>query len=591
MSVRRPRLPAVSLSPRAAHVGGVLVAGVLLRWLLYHSIAIRGDLGYWLLDGQYIVSGQTPFVDFIGRSPAFLYAYAGAIQAFGESLAVFRWFVAVLWLAVGVALYALAREAGGHRAGLITLAAATLTPIPVAYTFFSSSQSLGVFAVAVGLWVIVRWRSVSAYAFAGALVGVAFLSRRTMVLALPAVASWLALAAMRGGIDWRLAARRALAHGGGFAAALSVAYLAIAGGSPDTAIDLFIVHFVNLFVTTGAGGVPLLSMSDAVMNGEMVSGTAWTPIRSLLDYRSQLALVATLIGGSTLLLGLADYLRAASDYWLREYDRVLILTMGVVVAGLAGAQAVVGDLWYRVIWLQALIIAVVALRQRDRLAVETLLHPALALPVICFAWILLGYLVRPNLLAAYYAMDYMLFLAVPAGVAAVRWWPSLDLRWRAIATTSLVVVLLVSATPLAPLTPTVSVNSDGRHERISFFTAGNVHEMNADLEARGADVVLTSQPNHVALNDVRAFESNTRALYLRKVFGDSGPQRDYYGRLIAAMRAGEVGYVVHDVANMQLLEANATAQRTFESCYSPVDADGLYRSLNTTLYRHDGCRE
>lgn len=591
MSVRRPRLSAVSVSPDAAHVGGVLAAGVLVRWVLYHSIAIRGDLGYWLLDGQYIVSGQTPFVDFIGRSPAFLYAYAGAILAFGESLAVFRWFVAGLWLAVGLALYALAREAGGHRAGLVTLGAATLTPIPVAYTFFSSSQSLGVFAVAVGLWVIVRWRSTPAYALAGALVGLAFLSRRAMVLALPAVASWLALSVVRGGIGWRVAARRALAHGGGFGAALGAAYLAIAGGALDTAIDLFIIHFVNLFVTTGAGGVPLLSMSDAVVSGEMVSGTAWTPVKSLLDYRSQLALVATVIGGSTLLLGLADYLRAASDCWLREYDRLLILTMAVVVAGLAGAQAVVGDLWYRVIWLQAVIIAVVALRQRARLAVETLLHPALALPVLCFAWIFLGYLVRPNLLAAYYATDYMLYLAVPAGVAAVRWWPSLDVRWRAIAATSLVVVLLVSATPLAPLTPNVSVNSDGRHDRIPFFTTGNVDQVNADLEARGADVVLTSQPNYVALSDVQAFESNTRALYLRKVFGDSGPQRRYYDRLVAAMRAGEVGYVVHDVANMQLLEANATAQRTFESCYSPVDAGGLYRSLNTTLYRHDGCRE
>jgi hypothetical protein len=575
---------------QVAHVAIILAVATAVRAVLYPHIAIRGDLGYWMLDSRWITAGMRPFVDFIGRSPLFLYGYAGVIEVAGASLASFRWFVASLWLGVGVVAYATARSASGHRAGMVALVAATLTPFPIAFTFFSSSQSLGVLAVSVGLWLLVAAESPRRYAIMGGLVGLAFLSRRSLVLALPALASWLAIAGVRGR-PWRRVVASAVATGVGFAGVLGAGYLALAAGDVGTAWDLFIIHFINLFVSTGSGGVPLLEMADAVAQGETATSSSGNPLLSLLDYRSQLALVATAIAGAVLLLPVWDWLRAASERYLRPLDRTLFHTMVAALAALTAAQAALGGLWYRLVWLAALATIVTALWHRRRLPTEELLTPAVTLPVLLFAWIGVGYAIRPNLLAAYYALDAILFLAVPLGIAAVHWWPTISSRRRGVLAIAVAVILVVGGTPLAPLTPEVSVNADGRHDRVPFFTTENVREVNADVERlAGPDgVVLTSQPNYVALNDATVFEQNSRAVYLRHLFGDTGPQRAYYGRLNDALRAGTIDLVVQEKYNRWLVETNATVNQTLHECYGPVEAGPLYEAHNTTLMTYDGC--
>jgi hypothetical protein len=575
----------------AAHLVGVVAVAVAVRLALYPHIAIRGDLGYWLLDSRWVADGMRPFVDFIGRSPLFLYAYAGAIEVVGASLASFRWFVASLWLAVGLVAYGTARVAATHRAGLVALGAATLTPYPVAFAFFSSSQSLGVLLVAVAVLALVDRDTPRRYALAGALVGLAFLSRRSLVLALPAIATWLAVAGLTGR-PWRRVTASGVLTGAGFGVALAAGYLALALGNLQTAWELFVIHFVNLFVSTGSGGVPLLEMSDAVLSGETATSSSSAPLATLLDYRSQLALVATVIAGLPALLVVWDPIRAACTRWLRPRDVTLLRTAAVAVAGLAAAQAALGGLWYRLVWLGAAVLVVVALHERDRLAAARLASPAVAIPLLVAGWVGLGYVIRPNLLAAYYAMDVVPFLAVPLGIAVDQWWPSLDARDRRVAATAVVVVCLVGATPLAPLGPGLSLNSDGQHNRVQFFNVDNVQQINEDVERIAGEngTVLTNQPNYAATNDVHVFERNTRAVYLRHLFGDSGPMLEYYGRLTRALRAGEIDVVVHERFNRIMIETNATANRTLHDCYEPVGAGPTYDALNTTLMTYDGCR-
>lgn len=572
----------------AAHVVAVLTLGIVIRLLLYDHIAVRGDLGYWLLDGEYIIEGMRPFFDFIGRSPLFLYSYAAVRAVFGPTIAVFRWFVAILWLLSGVALYLLARAGVSHRAALVGMGLFVLSPFALAFGFYSSSQSLAVLLGAAALATLVYRDGLDGYWIAGALVALAFLSRRSFVLLGPAIVVWTAFRWRDGKVAFRRAVGCVVAFSLAFIIILFTFYLQLARGDIGATWDLFLIHFVNLFVSTGSGGVPLLSMADAVAHGNTATVNSAPPLLPLLDSRSRTAMMATLIGTLPLITPLGTYLRHASQSYLRDIDRQLIATAGVTLAAYAAYVSLSAGYLHRALWV-ALAVGLIALLWRtDGLPADVLYRPAITLSVMAWLWITIGYAIRPNLMAAYYAMDAIPFLIPLIGAAFVAWWDGLDTSGRGALVAVVAVLFLLSAIPLSPMTP-AKLNSESRHDRVSFFTPERVQQFGADLDARGAEVVLTSQPNYVAVAEARAFERNTRALYIRKVFGNRGPMLDYYGRLIPAMQSGEVGYVVWDEANKQLLTANASALRTFKQCYDPVDTDGMYRSLNATLYKHSGC--
>jgi hypothetical protein len=571
-------------------VVAILTVAVAVRLMLYDLVLVRADLGYWLLNGQYIVEGQQPFLDFLGRSPVFLYAYASVISLFGESVAVFRWFVASCWLTTGLICYVLARGIRGHTAGLVALGLATLSPFMIAFTFYSTSAALAVPLVVVGVVAMVGWDDWRGAAIMGLCIGVATLSRQSLMLAGPALVSWLSLSALAGDRNWRAALARSLTAGLAAFGIIVAGYAAIAGGDPATTRKLLLVDFVSVFVTTGAGGVPLLSAADAVASGEALAAAEPDPFSSLLASRSLLAVVATTIGASPLLLGLVPSVRGAARARLDGRNRLLLLTAVVSLIGLAGVKALLGGLPYRALWAGALL-AVVGLLVSETDAPEAVrAHPATTLCISIWAWVTVGYLVRPNLLATYYALDAVPFLAAPAGTAVVRWWEEIDTH-RAAALFAVGLVLL-SAVPLSPFAGALSVGESDNHGRVAFFTADRVERLGADIDRRadGETVVLTSQPNYVATAEARAFQQNTRALYLRHVFGEGGPMAAWDRAAIEAMREGRIDFVVWDEANRQLLPANTTVRATFRRCYEPVRTDsGLYRSLNSTLYRHQGC--
>lgn len=580
VATRFERLPAL----RREHIdiGAVLVAAIALRLLLYQDIAVRGDLGYWILDGQYIVEGMRPFFDFVGRSPLYLYGYAAARAAFGPDIWVFRWFTATWWLLAGVGLYGIARQIHSHRAGLVALALTTLTPFTLAFTFYSSSQSLGVALGAAAILVLLRSERWPAYAATGALLALAFLSRRSAVLLGPAVVAWAVVRWRAGDHDWRRLLARVVAVTAAYLLTLVAFYAALAQGDISDTVDLFLIHFVNLFVSTGSGGVPLLSMADQVAQGETARVSNSPPLAPMLDARSRMAMLSTLVGGLPLLAGVGMYLRQASRRWLRPTDRQLILTaLGVTGAMAAWASATAGYVHRALFPPTAAALVYVAARAApvdDRVR----RHRGVVLCALAWAFVSVGYFIRPNLLAAYYAMDALPYLGVVSAVAYVEWWDGLDLQWRRGLAVVLAVALLVSAGPLSPL----MIGGAQTHERVAYFTADRVDALGTDIDSRIDDgVVLTSQPNYVATADAHAFERNTRALYLAHVFGDSGPMRDYYGRLIDGMESGHIELVVMGVANRQLLSYNQTAYDTFNATYCEAPGQSLYTSLNATLYQ------
>jgi len=575
----------LALSRPAAQVGVVLVLSVAVRALLYPHIAIRGDLGYWLADAQFVLAGDRPFVDFVGRSPVFHYAYAAVGAVVGISLASFRWFLTACWLGVGLGAYDLARQARDHYTGLLALALVGLSPFTVAFGFYATSSALGVLFGMAALVVAARRPTAGGYAVAGGLLGLGLMTRQSVVLVGAALWTWLAIQAVRTRDARAGAVRAASAALSGLATTAGVCP-PLALGDVQVAWRIFAVDVLALVWSGGAGGVPLLALADEALTGQ-VAASGGGPLRTLLDRRSVLAIWALIVGGSTLLLGGVAVGRAAGARLLRTRDWRLLATAGAVIAMLAVWRALAAGYLLRALWVVGAALIVAALWRQGRVPTAALAQPAVALPSLAAVWVAVGYAIRPNLFAAYYASDILPFLAPLTAVAVVAWLRQLDWPRRQALVTGGLILVVASTAALSPLSALTTAQASDRVETMQPDTLDTIQQ---DMNQRvGDDVILASQPIYPAVSEGRVFKGNTRALYLAHAFEGGGPMHDYYRDLIEAMQSGEIGWVVHEEANRQLFAYNATARETFERCYEPVDAGGAYADLNHTLYRHVDC--
>jgi hypothetical protein len=585
MNIHRGLATVLRVRRTHTEIAGVILVAIAVRALLYPHIVIRADLGYWLLDAQYVLQGQRPFVDFLGRSPVFHYVYAAVAAVVGVSVASFRWFLVACWLLAGLGIYDLARQVRGHRAGLLAFALMALSPFTIAYGFYASSQAVGVVFGIASVVVAVRRPTVRGYAIAGLCLGIGFMARQSIVLVGAGLWTWLVW-------DWwqtrehrAAAARGASAFLGGLVAVAGIC-LAVALGDVEVAWRIFAIDVLALVWSAGGGGVPLLDLADEAITGQVAQSGAGL-LRSALTDLSLVALWAAIVGGSPFALGYLPYLRAAGHRWLRPLDRRLIATVAIVAAAIGLAKAFFGGYVLRYVWVGGAGLVAVGLWGRTRLLTATLARPAVAIPVAASVWIGLGYIIRPNLIATYYWMDAWPFAAPMAGVTLAAWLDDLSAPdWQTLIV-GVLVLGLASTSALAPLAPLTSAEQT---KRVEVLQTQDIEAIQEDMNARvGSDTILASQPIYPAVSDAQLWRENSRALYLAHAFRGGGPMHGYYAGLTAAMESGTIEWVVHEEANRQLLSYNATARATFKRCYEPVDAGGTYRSLNHTLYKHAGC--
>jgi len=121
----------------ALHLGALLALIVAVRYVLFPHVGIWGDAGFYIYDARLINRGLTPYVDFVGRSPLFNYAYAGVAQYAGNTMPVLRVFIAVFWVLCIFPVYYIAREIDGHAAGLAAAATMGLTPFMLVYGYWA----------------------------------------------------------------------------------------------------------------------------------------------------------------------------------------------------------------------------------------------------------------------------------------------------------------------------------------------------------------------------------------------------------------------------------------------------------------------
>lgn len=406
------------------HLGVVLLAATLARALLFDVVGVWGDAGLYHADAELVLAGQTPFVDFIGRSPAFIYAYAGVASVFGNFIVTLRAFVSLLWLATLLPVYAIARHVKGHRAGLVAAALIGLSPFMLSFGFFANTQSLAALTSITAVAVVVGRPGWPAYALAGALVGLAFLSRRSAVAVLAGIILWLAVGGLRRRA-WRATAVQGLALVGWFAAALAAAYALLAGLQADAALAIAESHAWALVDSAGRGGFPLLGVDlpPGVATG---TGGRRVPIVSDVCQRCSAhtvrELFQTVLLASPLVGPLVVYPRAWLA-WLAG-DRLQAYTGGLagLLVGYAAVKAAVAGLGVRALGLAALGVFAAAAALRPPID-RTVLHDEDLLLVVAVCGVMaLAYLYRPRRLFEYYFADFVPFVAVLAGVILVELW-------------------------------------------------------------------------------------------------------------------------------------------------------------------------
>jgi len=126
----------------AAQLAGVLLIGLVLRAVLVDWVGIWVDHGFYAYDSRLILEGKRPFVDFLGRSPLWLYLYAAVRSVVGYSPTALRAFVMAGWLITALPVYGLAREIGDHTAALVTVGVFWLLPFGVIYGMWANTMSV-----------------------------------------------------------------------------------------------------------------------------------------------------------------------------------------------------------------------------------------------------------------------------------------------------------------------------------------------------------------------------------------------------------------------------------------------------------------
>lgn len=575
----------------ATHLAAVLAVAVVARVVLYDWVGVWIDYGFYAYDTRLIVEGKTPFVDFLGRSPLWLYSYAVVRETIGYSVATMRGYVALWWVLTAVPVYALARQIRDHRTAIVAAAAFAWAPYMLVYGTWVNTMSLAAAMSVTALYLIVsRPHAVSRWLTAGVLFGAAFLTRRSVVALMAACVLFVAVRYRRGETTLVPAARRLAALSAAVASTMLVGYAAVVSFDPAQTWALFETHAINLVLTTGRGGWPLLGV-DAPHPASVIGDgriPIFNDICQLCGVRTarklaQILLVSAPVTGLVAAVGLGAVIDRWFDERLVPYLTAPLGALALYAVVLAGSSG----MWLRVGTVVALVAAVGAARRVGWPQVDIASRPALLMVLVAGGLMIVGYLHRQRVLLVYYALDVWPYLAILAALGGVWLWEHGDRAARVLLVVALVVATVTSGVAAYPVANIVlDDNSAGWHR------PSTIQQYNADIQARTdpGDVVLVESAVFVAGTHARMPLDDSRAVVLlHAVYQGDGPTRRTYDGLIGGMRDGDVALVVEDSRIHSFIADNATVTRLFERNYCHVDdppTRRLYNRTNVELYRY-----
>lgn len=410
------------------HLVALLGLGVLARAVLFDYVGIWGDFGFYVYDARLILEGNTLFVDMIGRSPLFNYTYAWLVGQVGHAVPLLRIYISTFWLLGALPVYGLARDVYGHRAGLAAGAVLLLSPFALVYGMWANTQSLMALLAITAIYIAATRDGVGWYAIVGVLLGMAFLSRRSVVTIAGGLALWMGYRALRSektlpyAFDQEF--KRGLGVLGGFAVAIFSMYLWLANGHLGMMWKFFDTHAVGLFSSSGRGGFPLISESEPpvtqtldrnripVFNAICQLCGAWTA-RTF----AKTTLVTTPIVGPLFYYG-----RDISDAVFERVHKQYVGGILSIITLYALSLVIRSGYYTRVLTILSLVLFAIVAFRFSRIKRSILYHQTMVLQLLVLFGLTAGYLYRNRLLHTYYFMDFVPFLSVVSGVLYARAW-------------------------------------------------------------------------------------------------------------------------------------------------------------------------
>lgn len=578
------------------HVAALVLWGIAIRIFLFEKVGVWRDWGFYAYNAELILQSQTPFIDFLGRSPLFIYGYALVYDLVGNAIYSLRAYVLAWWLLGSPLVYLVGREIRDHITGLAALGIYLFSPFGLVYMMWVNTMAPAGVAGILAVYVILRWDSWPAYAVAGFSIGVGFLSRRSIIVMLPALGLFLGLQYARSYSNgnhvrkFKQSVSRLGASVAGFTVAMFTGYLLLSNWSLEIAWALFETHAVNLFITFGRGGWPLLGVNPP----PVIEETAGIPIISTLCQRCGVwtlkVFAKTFIVTLPVGMGLLYYFRDVSDSWLTDSGRFILGGLLTVLAAYGLGVSLLNGFYTRGLGVLAALVLGYVVFTKAPPEKNTLYSRGMVLLGIIMLGFAAGYLYRNRLLHTYYFMDFWPYFSVAIGVISVAVVKKLDLTGRQLLAIGCVIGLVAAFGGAYPLTQVV-LNED----ESDWYTPDRLAAVGDDLDERTnpGDVVFSGQPAVVAVSHAKLPNDNARIYGVAANFHDvdRGPHNAMYRMLIDGFRSGEIRYVVYGKMTNDMMRWNQSAEDAFEANYCRVDAGSTYSDIGSTLYewRKEDC--
>lgn len=573
---------------RYLSVASLLLAGLLVRAVIFHDVAVNGDTGLYLYDAKQLLWGQQIMVDFPSRSPLMEYALAVVIWLTDRPLVGARMFMAGVSLAAGFAVYLLAREMHSHRAGLLAMGLYVLGPFPMVWGLWVKTEPVAELVALVTVFVLWRHRdrerlSLKLMGGLGSLAAIGFLIRRVWVVHIGVIGLFLVWYRYREFGQLRATVAAGTGMAAGFVASLAAIYLAI-GGDSTTAAAVANHHAVALLSSDGQGSIGWIAIDRASAVTAADPTTIWGALcqkcgRNTVEVFSRVLLVA--LPGLLFLLPLVrSHARSASSF-IGDWAWPTALSLAVAIPLWA---TLTGGYYIRAAILVVLLIGVVTVWISPPIPWARLRTWPVAFCLLMLGALLAGYLYRDRIMYPTYFQDLYPWLAVLAGIVGTELIRVIDARPQRLPMMHIGAAVLIIATGVAGGTA-YPYQPGGVEDDSDWFTVESVQAYGADIKARTApeDRVLTAQPLYVVAADRRIAGNLSRRYYIFEGWPDSPARYRIENRLLRQARDGTAAVAIVDdeFARLESDRLNATVRARY--CYHP---DSIYQQTGGELYTH-----
>jgi 4-amino-4-deoxy-L-arabinose transferase-like glycosyltransferase len=574
---------------KLGQLGVIVLTALLSKLLIFTDVAVNGDTGLYLYDAQQITWGKQIFVDFPSRSPVMEYLLAGVVSVSPSPIIGARAFMLMMSLAVGVAVYAVAREIHSHRAGLVAAAIWYFTPFTMVWSLWIKTEVVAALFLLVAFWLVLRVLdaeevSLPVMVMVGTLFGTAFLIRRVAIVHIGAFGIFWLGYRYREGYSTRNVVTPLSAAAAATVGTLVTAYLLLAGFDLRLAGEIARVHAVALVESSGQGSLGWVGLEDHSARMAESRGGFLAQICQKCGIRTlevwQQTWRVTLPVTLSLLVGLRSFIRVESRFF---GDWALPTAIGVaggfgLVSGLLSAQN--GQALVSFVLLAG--VAVVWLGESPDW--EDWYDLRMGLPVLILTGLTAGYLYRDRIQYVTYFQDFMPFLAILAGVCIVGYVEvNRTKRWLVVGGTMLLIlsvaVGLVFAFPYQPNT-----------KETDWMTIDHVQDYGDMMDERVApgERIVTAQPLYVIESDRRIVANLSRRYYAFRQFPGSNKAEQTEATLVEEIESGNVPIAITDINMKEIFNESATVEQRITNCYERV-ANKRINDTGGQLHELRGC--